>query len=48
MSTPAMAGPISANPNPMGFDLDGNKIYVTGAVTGMGYVQSNPTKGRAG
>jgi hypothetical protein len=45
MSTPAMAGPLAANPNPLGFDFeDMGKIYVGGAVSGMAYFQSNPTK----
>jgi len=49
LSTPSMSGPISANPNPFSFDLPdwlgdaGGKVYVGGAVTGLGYVQSNAT-----
>ncbi len=49
MTTPAMAGPIAANPNPMGVDLgDFGKVFVGGAVTGMTYYQSNPTKAAPG
>jgi hypothetical protein len=49
MTTPAMAGPLTANPNPMGFDLDDlGKIYVGGALTGMAYYQTNPTKATLG
>jgi len=49
LSTPAMSGPIGANPNPVSFDLPdwlgdaGGKVYVGGAVTGLAYGQSNPT-----
>jgi len=49
MTTPAMAGPLTANPNPFGFDLDDlGKIYVGGALTGMAYYQTNPTKATLG
>ena len=45
MTTPSMTGPLVANPNPYSFDdpfgLFG-KIYVTGAITGLGLAQSNP------
>jgi hypothetical protein len=49
MTTPSMAGPLAANPNPFSVDTTewlgdaGGKIYVTGAVSGLAYVQSNPT-----
>jgi hypothetical protein len=45
-STPAMAGPLVVNPNPLTLDLGflGEKVYVTGAVTGFAYVQDQPTK----
>ena len=41
MTTPAMAGPLSANPNPFSVDLPdwlgpaAGKVYVTGAVSGQ-------------
>ena len=49
MTTPAMSGPLAANPNPYSIDLPdwlgdaGGKVYVTGAVTGLAYWQSSPT-----
>jgi hypothetical protein len=51
MTTPAMAGPLAANPAPFSVDLPdwlddaGGKVYVTGQLTGLGYWQSTP--GRA-
>jgi hypothetical protein len=46
MSTPPLTGPLVANPNPMKFDLGPfNTIYVTGAVTGLGMLQSSPLLG---
>lgn len=46
VSTPAMSGPLSGNPTPMSLDLGplGDKVYVTGAVTGMVFAQSEATK----
>jgi hypothetical protein len=50
LSTPSIAGPLAANPNPYAVDLPdwlgpaGGKIYIDGAVTGLAYWQSNPTK----
>jgi putative OmpL-like beta-barrel porin-2 len=43
---PAMAGPLAVNPNPLTLDLGplGEKVYVTGAVTGLAYVQDQATK----
>lgn len=45
MATPAMAGPIAANPNPYSVDLGPilGKVYITGAVTGLGFAQNNKT-----
>lgn len=42
MSTPGMAGPLQANPQPFGYKLGrfGN-VYVTGIVSGIGKLQSN-------
>jgi hypothetical protein len=42
MTTPAMSAPLAANPDPSVVDAGplGN-IYVTGAVTGLGYIQNN-------
>jgi hypothetical protein len=54
LPTPAMAGPLAANANPFSIDLPdwlgdaGGKVYVGGAVTGLGYVQSNATHGAPG
>src|SRR5438067_5233899 len=48
MTTPSMAGPLVANPNPYSFDDPFGyfgKIYVTGTLTGLGLVQSNPVPG---
>src|SRR5205814_2264522 len=48
MTTPSMAGPLVANPNPYSFDDPFGyfgKIYVTGALTGLALVQSNPVPG---
>jgi hypothetical protein len=44
---PAMTAPLSQNPTPMSFDLGplGSKVYVTGAVSGLGYVQTNHVAG---
>src|SRR5207253_1894003 len=43
MATPTMTGPLVANPNPWSFgDPFGDKIYVTGVISGLGMVQSNP------
>jgi len=46
-STPAMSGPLAVNPNPMTFDLGflGKKLYLTGAVTGLGQWQNNVAPG---
>lgn len=47
MATPAMAGPIAANPNPYSVDLGPvlGKVYITGALTGLGLTQNNSTTG---
>ena len=43
---PAMSGPLSANPNPTSFDAGSlGNIYVTGAVSGLAFWQSNPVPG---
>lgn len=43
---PSMSGPLSANANPMSFDAGpAGKIFVTGAVTGLAFWQSNPVEG---
>jgi Putative beta-barrel porin-2, OmpL-like. bbp2 len=43
MTTPAMGGTITANPNPYSVDLGPwlGKTYVGGVLSGMGFVQSN-------
>ena len=47
MSNPAMGPSIAANPNPYNIDLGSilGKVYVTGQLTGMGFVQDNTTLG---
>ena len=46
MTTPAMAGPLAANPDPFHFDAGFlGPVYVTGVVSGLGLVQSNPVPG---
>jgi hypothetical protein len=44
---PPMTAPLTANPNPMSVDLGplGNKVYITGALTGMGLTQNNHVPG---
>jgi len=43
MTTPVMPGPLSANPNPMSFDVGPlGPVYVTGAVTPLVLWQNNP------
>jgi hypothetical protein len=42
MTTPAMEGPLTANPNPTSFDAGLGTIYVTGAVSGLAFLQTNP------
>ncbi len=41
LSTPAMAGPLAANPNPFSFNSGFGNIYVSGAISGIGFYQSN-------
>jgi hypothetical protein len=46
LSTPAMSGPLSANPNPLSVDAGPlGKVYVGGALTGLAFWQSNPVAG---
>jgi hypothetical protein len=46
MTTPAMTGPLTANPNPMNFELGPlGPVYMTGAVTALGLWQNNPFPG---
>ncbi len=46
MTTPALAGPLAANPNPASFDAGPvGKIYATGVVSGFGQWQSNHVPG---
>ncbi|HEV8679612.1 MAG TPA: outer membrane beta-barrel protein, partial [Stellaceae bacterium] len=47
MATPAMTGPLVANPNPMYLDITPffGPMYVTGAVTGFGMAQTDPILG---
>src|ERR1700745_3631204 len=42
MTTPAMTGPLAANPNPLSYDAGPlGPVYVTGAVSGLGLWQNN-------
>lgn len=43
MTTPGMAGPLKANPNPASFDAGflGKKVYVTGVASGIGQWQNS-------
>jgi hypothetical protein len=42
MTTPAMTGPLAANPNPTSVDAGFlGPVYVTGAVSGLGLWQNN-------
>jgi Putative beta-barrel porin-2, OmpL-like. bbp2 len=46
MSTPAMSGPLTANPDPMQFDAGPlGDIHITGAVSGLALWQDNPVPG---
>jgi hypothetical protein len=46
MTTPVMPGPLTANPNPMSFDLGPlGPVYLTGAVSGLGLWQNNISPG---
>ena len=49
MTTPAMGGTITANPNPYSVDLGPwlGKTYITGVLTGMGFVQTNHVRSRS-
>lgn len=41
-----MSGPLSADPNPLSMDAGPlGKIYITGALTGLAFWQSNPVPG---
>jgi hypothetical protein len=43
MTTPAMSGPLTANPDPFSVDLPVlGKTYITGSVSGIAFAQSNP------
>jgi hypothetical protein len=44
---PAMTAPLSQNSTPLTLDLGplGSKVYITGAVSGLAYAQSNPVSG---
>jgi Putative beta-barrel porin-2, OmpL-like. bbp2 len=46
MTTPAMSGPITANPAPLSVDAGpAGKIYITGALTGLALWQDHPMPG---
>jgi Putative beta-barrel porin-2, OmpL-like. bbp2 len=46
LNTPAMTGPLVANPSPFSFDAGSlGTLYVTGAATGLGVWQDNPVPG---
>lgn len=43
LTAPSYAGPLTQNPDPIHADLAGlGTVYLTGAVSGLGMVQSNP------
>src|SRR5438094_5176060 len=46
MTTPAMSGPLVANPDPWHLDVKPffGPMYVTGAVSGLGLLQTSPVK----
>src|SRR5437764_11450960 len=49
MTTPSMAGPLVANPNPWNFNAPlFGKVYVTGVASGLGLAQQNATFGDKG
>jgi hypothetical protein len=46
MTTPAIAGPLAANPNPISFDAGPlGPVYLTGIVSPLGLWQNNPLPG---
>jgi hypothetical protein len=45
MATPSMTPPLSANPNPFSVASPLGKIYIGGALTGLGLTQDNPIPG---
>ena len=46
MTTPAMNGPLVANPNPISFDAGPlGPVYMTGAISGLGLWQNNISAG---
>jgi len=44
---PSLTAPLTANPSPMAVDLGplGNKVYITGVVSGLAFAQSNHVSG---
>jgi hypothetical protein len=49
LTTPALTGPLSANPNPFAFDTGFplGTVYFGGAISAMGLFQSNPVPGNS-
>ena len=47
LTTPALTGPLTSNPNPFDFDTGFplGKVYFGGAISAMGMVQSQPVPG---
>ena len=47
LTTPALTGPLTANPNPFDFDTGFplGKVYFGGVISGMGLFQSQPVPG---
>jgi hypothetical protein len=46
LSTPSISGPLSANPSPISLDAGPlGKIYISGAVSGLGFWQNNHVPG---
>lgn len=45
LTTPSMTGPLVANPNPIAYETDFGKIYLSGVVSGFGMVQADASPG---
>lgn len=45
LTTPSMTGPLVANPNPIAYETELGKVYLSGAISGFGMVQENASPG---
>ena len=45
LTTPSMTGPLVANPNPIAYETEFGKVYVSGMISGLGIVQANASPG---